>query len=1197
MMRSLSVRCLVAAFLVSRLPSSVSAADPRPVGVIDHRLVSQENWVQPWKADWEAPKIVALLERRGVKAAVVGLETLKDLGKLKSYRAILIPTDECYPDEGSQTGPISQNIAAYVHSGGIFVLPMGAAHCRWRDTRTGAVNPGFQAGQPDFLGLWWQVVGDHAGPGPGLKLAPAGEKLGLPKPELAKPAATYARAATPVGEVYVTNEAGQPCLVATDLGSGAVVHYTGGLPLGPDVRDWLIACYAAILKSGPDVAAVRAARLIKTRVYDLVPVAARAEVGDAQAAGRVAQQITLTGQGDWELAAAATDLSPSPGDLSGLPWTRVKLPNTVQHALFQAGKVPNPWYADNYKKLQSIHKQDWYLRRKFRVPAEWRNRHVRLRFDGLDYFGTVSLDGQPLGTHEGMAGGPTFDITARVKPGQEHELLVRLLHETGPQDMPFAAMKGDVIKSMAVDGASYQWGNRFRSIGIWQPVRLVATGQAYLEAPLVRTDSCSERSAELSAQVTITNVGSALAGVVRARIVDLRANRTVWQEESPQAVPSGISYWERSISLSRPNLWWPNGLGDQPLYRLEIVLQVEAHELDAIGTRFGIRKLELRRNPAPADRPRSIGSVWHSTDLLDVDMMRRADESYRFLFVVNGRPFYAKGVCWLTSDDLLALTPEREGWLAEAARASHVNLFRLNGGCNLFETEQFYDLCDEKGILVWQELPLCWNSGHLAGRSAWRDQLVQTTLRLRQHPSLAVYCGGNEFQPYAAGISPVLGLAREIFAAYDDRPFRMASPGGGTHHAYGQFPDLYSGDPNWYAKTYDAGYNFISEWSFPAFGNVSLLRRVVPAEELARGPVGHDWQKFIQSHPILKDRHSEVDFIGKYSFAKGSRYGDLAKASIPEFVEYTQMAQAEVYGCAFEQWRAHFPHVGGQTVWTYNTMGPVSSWNLIDWFGQPTIAYYAAKRAHEPAHVMARTGFYSWGPGDTFKAEVLVIRDGPERLDDARVSARLLDRHMKPLAQETWTVSVPGQGKPSPAGQIAWTIPPDTPEGCFFLELTFRDEAGSRLSRQAYWLRVLKSLADPEARKKWQSGPVADPVSTAGPWLKPQLEGLPTALEARVLSARPLSADEAEVKVEVRNAGPRPAYPVRLALQPDAYPVLWSDNYFWLAEGETVTVTGTVRLNMKGLDPVGNPPPAKLGDLTVQVSAWNAPAASVKPGK
>ena len=816
------------------------------------------------------------------------------------------------------------------------------------------------------------------------------------------------------------------------------------------------------------------------------------------------------------------------------------------------------------------------------MPEGWRGRHIRLRFDGLDYVGVVWLDGKLLGIHEGMAGGPTFDITERLKPGQEHELLVRLVHESSPSAKQLGntgCANSPVVKSLAVDGQSYQWGNRFRSIGIWQPVRLVATGRACLEVPVVRTDAITANGAELWGQAMITNVGPTAKGSVLARIVDLQTGQSVWQEELRQTIPAGISYWERSIVLDKPKLWWPNGMGGQPLYRLELSLRIADQELDFIANRFGVRKLELRRNPAPAGSPRSDGYAWDSHDLLDMEMMRRADESYRFLFVVNGRPFYAKGACWLTSDDLLALTPEREAWLVEAARVSHLNLFRLNGGCNLFETEQFYNLCDEKGILVWQELPLCWNTEHLASRNVWRDQLMQTVLRLRQHPSLALYVGGNEFQPYLAGISWVLGLAREIFSSYDDRPFRMGSPGGGTHHAYGDeyrglfsLEDLYSGDPNWYEKKYDRGCNFVSEWSFPAVGNLSLLKRVVPAEELARGPVGLDWQKFIESHPILADRSSELHFIGKYLFIKGSWYGNLAKASVAELAEYSQMAQADVYGCAMEQWRAHFPYKGGQTVWTYNEMAPVSSWNLINWFGQPTMAFYAAQRAHEPTHVMARTDFYSWGPGDTFRAAVFAIHDAPEGLKEGRITARLLDGRLTPLLDKTWSVDVPGGGRKSDDREIAWRIPADTPEQYFFLELTLFDSAKRSISRQAYPLRVLKSLADPKNRQKWTSRPLPETLCTSGPWLRPQLSSAPTKLAARIVSSRQVSTREAELTIEVRNAGRLPAYPVQVSVVPDEYSTVWGDNYFWLAEGETKIVTGTVRLDMEGLDPVHRPP-------------------------
>ncbi len=159
--------------------------------------------------------------------------------------------------------------------------------------------------------------------------------------------------------------------------------------------------------------------VVKSRVYDVLPVARRGE-----------NEMSLDGQ--WELAQATRELNSEIAAAAGLEWKQVQMPATVQFALFQAGAIKNPWYGENWKDLQWIQGRDWYLRRRFQVPAGWKGRHIRLRFDGMDYTGVVWLDGKFLGIHEGMFGGPTFDVSQAARPGQEHELLVRLIHETEP---------------------------------------------------------------------------------------------------------------------------------------------------------------------------------------------------------------------------------------------------------------------------------------------------------------------------------------------------------------------------------------------------------------------------------------------------------------------------------------------------------------------------------------------------------------------------------------------------------------------------------------------------------------------------------------------------------------------------------------------------------------------------------------------
>jgi hypothetical protein len=238
---------------------------------------------------------------------------------------------------------------------------------------------------------------------------------------------------------------------------------------------------------------------------------------------------------------------------------------------------------------------------------------------------------------------------------------------------------------------------------------------------------------------------------------------------------------------------------------------------------------------------------------------------------------------------------------------------------------------------------------------------------------------------------------------------------------------------------------------------------------------------------------------------------------------------------------------------------------------------------------MADCGFFSWGPGDTFRASVFAINDEARVCRGARITARILDQQLQKVHEDSWSTDVPASGHAGEAHEIQWPIPANLPEGYFFLELTLATGDGSRLSRRAYWLRSLHSLADPAARRQWQAQPVLEPLTQTGPWLRPQIEQLPTALRSHA-NFRQKNKKEAELILTVENTGTRVAYPVSIELLPDIYSALWTDNYFWLAPGETATLQGIVRLDMQGLDPITNPAVAQRSDLSLRVSAWNAPA-------
>jgi len=428
----------------------------------------------------------------------------------------------------------------------------------------------------------------------------------------------------------------------------------------------------------------------------------------------------------------------------------------------------------------------------------------------------------------------------------------------------------------------------------------------------------------------------------------------------------------------------------------------------------------------------------------------------------------------------------------------------------------------------------------------------------------------------------------------------MSSPGGSDYHAYStpthRFHDVWGGDPNWYLKLWGEAANFVSEWSYWSYANLSLLKRIVPKEELASGPVGYDFKKFFDTHPTIFDHSDlgEADALVPLVHNKASWYGDLAQADLGQLVEYSQMAEADVYGYVFEHWRSQFPYKGGEALWSYNSHAPASDWNLIDWFGQPQMAYYSTKRADEPIHIMANLHSLSWAPGDTFVASVYGVNDGLQEIKGAHVLARILDGKMRPILTRDWETRIPAAGMRSEPRDISLPIPADMPPTYLLLDLRLNSAKGDRLSSRTYWIRVDNLPKDPAARERQLSS--VDIVVKSGPWLKTEIEEAPTEIATEILGCDQVGP-EARLRLIIKNTGSNPTYPVRLTIEPDWYSVLWTDNYFWLDPGESVSLQATIRLNMKGLDPLLSPKVAAISDLALRVSAWNAKGRSFSLGR
>jgi hypothetical protein len=217
------------------------------------------------------------------------------------------------------------------------------------------------------------------------------------------------------------------------------------------------------------------------------------------------------------------------------------------------------------------------------------------------------------------------------------------------------------------------------------------------------------------------------------------------------------------------------------------------------------------------------------------------------------------------------------------------------------------------------------------------------------------------------------------------------------------------------------------------------------------------------------------------------------------------------------------------------------------------------------------------------------VNDGLQAIKGAHVLARFLDGKMRPILVRNWVTELPAIGMRSEARNVTLPIPAEMPPSYLFLDLTLTSANGELLSRRAYWIRVVSLPKDRATRDKQLSAP--DPLVKSGPWLKTEIEEAPTEIATEILGCDRVGP-EARLRLTIKNTGPNPAYPVRLTIEPDSYSVLWTDNYFWLDPGESVSLQATIRLDMTGLDPMLNPKVAEISDLALKVSAWNAKGGS-----
>jgi len=407
-------------------------------------------------------------------------------------------------------------------------------------------------------------------------------------------------------------------------------------------------------------------------------------------------------------------------------WTPANVPGVVQQDLLAAGRIPDPFVGLNEHEVQWVGERDWLYRCRFDLPEEIAGEdHVDLCFDGLDTIATVWLNGEEILRSDNQFVPHRVPVKALLRP-TGNELRLRfdsallagqaLQAHYGPRD----AWNGDpsrVYVRKAGYNYGWDWGPVIMTAGPWRPIHLEAYGAriASLHAPAEVAPDL--RSAAIPVAVRIAT-GTLTAGFAVALALRDPSGNVVAEAR----VRAEVATVNHLFTLTDPQLWWPRGHGAQPLYILTATLMRDDIELDRQETRLGLRRLRL------------------------VHEAVRGEAGQSFLFEVNNAPIFGGGYNWIPADSLpTRVTPERyRAWL-ELAAEGHTAMLRVWGG-GYYEDDVFYDLCDELGILVWQDFMFACGMypAHPAFLASVRQEAEAALRRLRHHPSLVLWCGNNE---------------------------------------------------------------------------------------------------------------------------------------------------------------------------------------------------------------------------------------------------------------------------------------------------------------------------------------------------------------------------------------------------------------------------------------------------------------------
>ncbi|MBX3062722.1 MAG: hypothetical protein KF726_07090 [Anaerolineae bacterium] len=669
-----------------------------------------------------------------------------------------------------------------------------------------------------------------------------------------------------------------------------------------------------------------------------------------------------------------------PNSRDGRGWRAATVPGSIYDDLQRNGEIPDPHFEMNTRLLEWIPARTWIFKRNFSVGTDFRGKYCWLRFEGIDYEAEFFLNGVTLGTHRGMYTPAEFEVSTHLNYEGDNLLVVVISH--APDEMPQVGRTSRTRTHKSRMGYWWDFCPRFVQIGIWDSVTLYATGKAWIIDVWVQPQLNTDFSrATINATIELAASTAIDVGVECRLLFGGEVISTQQQVSSANDKPLKLSF-----ELDQPQLWYPNGYGAQPLYTLDVQISANAELSDSRQVNFGIRKIEF----APNDNA--------------------AVDAYPYVLTINGHKVFIKGWNWVPQDAMYGLPQlDKLDRLLTLAQHAHVNMLRVWGG-GLIEKEAFYARCDQLGILVWQEFIFS-SAGienlppsDLTFIDMLTDEAAQIVRRKRNHPSLALWCGGNELQydeeKPIDGNPPLIAALHAVIRQHDpDRVFLPSSPTGGVfsfsiENAERDPDSLHDVHGPWehqgLTKHYTL-YNTVrcllhSEFGVEGLTNLRTLEHTISAAN--RFPVTLD-------NPVW--HHLGAWWVKERQWRES--LGEVA--NLESLVRATQLLQADGVRYAIEAHRRDMYHNSGALPWQFNEPYPMAACtSAVDYYSQPKPLYYAVARAYASLQISAQFATQSWLNRDQFEAELWVSNTASTIYESATIEARLYNLSGEVIASQ-----------------------------------------------------------------------------------------------------------------------------------------------------------------------------------------------------